>query len=379
MKLYLRPGVVASAVLWLIVATPAAAVGSWIEANAGQANGDVQAIARDGQLTMLLQSHRATLLLPLASEIAIADGEAPIKRMRAQRLELVLEDARPDAEASFSSPRTAVSRYFRDVSDDGAVAEIRHYDVVRFNEVYPGIDLVYRFRDGRIEYDFEVEANADPSVVRLRLDGSDNLVLDANGNLVASVGDATLTQRAPEIFTIEAGQRQPLAGEFVLTENTFGFALAAHDEDKALVIDPVIEFSGYLGGSGFDSGKDIARNPAGNLVITGESASLDIPGAGNLTGGQDIYIAEIDRNNGSLLWINFIGGSHDDFSDAMTLDSQGNIVAVGYTSSPDFPTLNAFQSNHVGSEDPAEGFDWDGLVFKFAADGSQLIFSTYYG
>ena len=148
------------------------------------------------------------------------------------------------------------------------------------------------------------------------------------------------------------------------------------------MIDPVIEFSSYLGGSADESGPDVAVNPRGNLIVNGVTRSLDIPGApgGYTLGGQDLFVAEIDRDNGQLLWIAFIGGSAVDFSDSLSVDSLGNVIAVGYTASSDFPTVNAFQVTLAGSEDPASAeYPWDGIVVKLNDNGSQLVFSTYYG
>ncbi len=363
----------------LCASTAQSSIGSWIEPNLGQTDPAVKAIARDGELTLLLEPHRVRVLLPRSTTVVPGSGEQAVTRRGAQLLELTVEGADMQAPVGFGAAMTGVSRYFRGADDSAWLHRVTHHQSVRFFDVYPGIDLVYRLRDSRIEYDFLVEAGADPGQIALQLRGADRIA-SLDGDLVAMTGSGEFRQHAPEVFRVVDGELQPVAGQFELDGERFGFALAGDDRHD-LVIDPVIEFSTYLGGSGDDAGSDIAVNNRGNLIVNGTTMSLDIPGApGAYTlGGQDFFVAEIDRTGSQLLWISFIGGSGSDWSDALTVDSQGNIIAVGYTESSDFPTVNAFQTTFAGADESPSAFKWDGHVVKLSDDGSQLVFSTYYG
>ncbi len=346
----------------------------------GQAMAGVKAIARDRELTMLIEPHRARVLLPTTTTVANGERERPITARSAQLLEVLVVGADRQAAVEFGAGMTGVSRYFRGADAGAWLDSVSHHDSVRFIDVYPGIDLVYRLRGSRIEYDFLLDAGADPGQIALEIIGADDVEL-TDGNLIATTGSGELRQHAPEVFRVVGGAIQPVAGEFRHDGNRYGFAVAA-DDTHEIIIDPVIEFSTYLGGSADEFGPDIAVNPRGNLVVNGVTRSLDIPGApgGYTLGGQDIFVAEIDRDNSQLLWIAFIGGSEIDFSDSLSIDSLGNVIAVGYTASSDFPTVNAFQAMFAGSEGPASAeYPWDGVVVKLNDDGSQLVFSTYYG
>ncbi|MBT8098114.1 MAG: hypothetical protein KJO82_00115, partial [Gammaproteobacteria bacterium] len=183
------------------------------------------------------------------------------------------------------------------------------------------------------------------------------------------------TQHAPEVFRVLDDGLERVAGSFQIDGDTIGFAVDASPQ-AALIIDPVIEFSGYLGGSDDDAGVDIKVNGRDNVIIGGRAASVDIPGVGGAgPAATDIFMAEIDRDTGQLLWITFVGGAGDDTLGEFEFDSQGNIIGVGATASSDFPTVNAFQSTYAGGGI----LFYDGVVFKLNDDGSQFLFSTYYG
>ncbi len=358
-----------------------AAAGIWIEPNLGQADAPVQAIARDGAMTLLLQSHLMQVLLPRVDANASGPGEPSAPPGSALLIEQTLVGAHRDVPVSWGEPGAGVSRYFRGANPDRWLDRVPHHDTVRFSEVYAGIDLVYRLRDQRLQYDFEAAAGADLSQIRIALDGVETIAIDAHGNLVATTAAGEFRQRRPQVFRVAGDRLDPVAGGFRLDGNTVGFVVDRPRPSDQILIDPVIEFSGYLGGSGVDIGKDIGVNNRGNLVVSGDTQSVDFPGTqGFVPGDRDLFIAEIDRSTGQLLWVTVLGGSAAEFSDEFKLDSQGNIVSVGFTESADFPVVNAFQDTFIGNEDPLDDdFNYDGLVFKLNDDGSQIVFSTYYG
>ena len=377
----LIPVAVAISLAVVLVSPAQAAIGGWIEPNLGQADAPVQAIARDGDMTLLLESHRVQVLLPRLEAIASGRGGQAVQLTEAWLVEQTLVGACEGVKATWGEPGAGVSRYFRGADPDRWLGSVAHHDSVRFAGVYPGIDLVYRLRGQRLEYDFEAAAGADLSQIRIALEGVEATAIDARGDLVAATAAGEFRQRKPQVFRVDGDRLHPVDGAFRLDGDTFGFVVDRPHPDDKILIDPVIEFSGYLGGSGTDLGRDIGVNSRGNLIVSGETQSVDFPGtAGPLPGDSDLFIAEIDRSTGQLLWVSFLGGSAADHTDEFEFDSNGNIVSVGYTESPDFPTVNAFQDTFVGNEDPLDDDrNYDGLVFKLNDDGSQIVFSTYYG
>jgi hypothetical protein len=133
---------------------------------------------------------------------------------------------------------------------------------VRMTEVYPGIDLVYYGNEGQLEYDFVLAPGANPNQIAMEFEGSDRLELDAHGDLIAWVDGRAVSWRKPVVYQEADGQRVEIAGAYRLNDASLtyqaeaprriGFELAAYDHSKPLVIDPVLVYSTYLGGSGSD-------------------------------------------------------------------------------------------------------------------------------
>ena len=124
---------------------------------------------------------------------------------------------------------------------------------VRYQRVYPGINLEYYGNQGRLEYDFEVAPGADPQQIALRFEGPRKLALDAAGNLVYGEGGGEVETKRPRC-TKNSARNGRVAGSFVQrADGTVGFELGSYDHSRTLVIDPVLSYSTYLGGSGAES------------------------------------------------------------------------------------------------------------------------------
>lgn len=249
------------------------------------------------------------------------------------------------------------------------------YEKVRYRNLYPGIDLIYYGRQRHLEYDLVVAPGADPAAIRLRVAGMDGLRVDDGGALRLQVADRTLTLSKPVIYQETAGGRQAVKGGYVrLADNQVGLQLASYDRSKPLIIDPVLNYSTFLGGSGFDQGKGVAVDGAGNIYVVGQAASGDFPVMGalqnsNAGGGSDVFVAKFNPA-GTMLFATYLGGSGDDRGFAVAVDDTA-LYIVGDTTSADFPTQNADQ--------PAAAGDIDAFVAKMTKDGSSLMYSTYLG
>ena len=130
---------------------------------------------------------------------------------------------------------------------------------MRYQDVYPGVDLVYYGNQGQLEYDFEVAPGADPGSIAWRFQGQDKVRLDGGGNLVLATGSGEVRLNAPRVYQQFGSEQRPVAGRFALQEDgKVGFDLAAYDRRRALVIDPVLTYSTYFGGSGSEACSAIA-------------------------------------------------------------------------------------------------------------------------
>ena len=152
------------------------------------------------------------------------------------------------------------------------------YARVQYQDLYPGIDLVYYGTQRQIEYDFVVRPGADPNRIVLGFEGADRLDVDAHGDLVLHTAGGVVRQRRPLIYQEVDGVRRAIPGGYVKLDGTqVSFRVAAYDTRRPLVIDPALVYSTFLGGSAPDFGLGIAVDAAGNAYVTGETTSADFP------------------------------------------------------------------------------------------------------
>lgn len=259
---------------------------------------------------------------------------------------------------------------------------------LRYREVYAGVDLVFYGAAGRLEYDFVLQAHADPSAIELELSGHRGARVDANGDLIVDTDAGEIAWKRPEIYQEIGGVRRPVEGRFrVAHGRTVQFEVAAYDRERELVIDPALKYSTYLGGAGNDSARGVAVDSAGNVYVVGATASMELPTlsayqpnfgggtAGPLTG--DGFVAKFNAA-GALVYLTFLGGSGDDGLAAIAIDAAGNAYVTGATNSSDFPVVNPVQSQFggFGGSITRPG---DAVVAKLGPNGDKLIYSTYLG
>jgi len=149
------------------------------------------------------------------------------------------------------------------------------------------------------------------------------------------------------------------------------FEVAAYDASQPLIIDPVLAYSTFLGGSGSDAGIAIALDKGGNAYVMGMTFSTNFPiteGAFQTTFGQ-VFVTKLNPTGSALLYSTYLGGGT---GRAIAVDADGNAYVTGMTFSTNFPTtLGAFQPTSDGSG--------DAFVTKLDPTGSALLYSTYLG
>jgi Beta-propeller repeat/3'-5' exonuclease len=128
--------------------------------------------------------------------------------------------------------------------------------------------------------------------------------------------------------------------------------VGSYDVAKPLIIDPVLSYSTYLGGSDLDFGVGIAVDTSGNAYVTGNTSSPDfpivhpLPAPNNaLQGNNDAFVSKLSFDSAtstlSLAYSTYLGGSSGDAAGVgITVDTSGNAYVTGNTSSPDFPTVH---------------------------------------
>jgi uncharacterized repeat protein (TIGR01451 family) len=331
------------------------------EPNQGQTDRDVKFLSRGRGYTLFLTGEEAVLAVP-----------GSVLRMR-------LLGSNPAPQMAAVDKLPGESNYFLGRDPTKWHRDIPHYARVLYRNVFPDVDLVFYGNQRQLEFDLVVGPGGDPARIRLGFSGGRTLEIGAEGDLLSRVGDAEVRFHKPLVYqrmaANEAG-RQFLDGRYVLRgEGEIGFQVADYDRSKTLVIDPVLSYSTFLGGSGFDAGAGIAVDRAGSAYVTGETASIDFPTAGAYQGSNqgtsDVFVTKLDPSGTSLVYSTYLGGALAERGTSIAVDSAGNACVTGRTNSEDFPLSNAWQSQLFG--------DFDAFVSELNAQGNALRFSTYLG
>jgi hypothetical protein len=260
-------------------------------------------------------------------------------------------------------------------------AGVPTYGKVVYQSVYPGIDMKFYGNNQELEYDVIVQPGAHPSTVRFGYEGVQGLKITSSGQLEILLRNGeSLFQKRPVIYQQIAGQRVDVDGAFRLLNHSkqYGFQVAAYNKNYPLVIDPVLEYSTYLGGDLDDVGHGIAVDASGHVYVTGATASPNFPALSTQTsfrGKNDVFITKINvTGTSTLIYSTYLGGNDIDIGYGIALDNAGNAYVTGSTKSEDFPTTSSILDPGRGTANK----EIDAFVTKVNSDGT-LAYSTYVG
>ena len=248
------------------------------------------------------------------------------------------------------------------------------YAQARYKNIYPGIDLIYYGNQHQLEYDFEVTPGADPRQIHFAVEGARHMQVAGDGNLRIDTNIGQVSFQAPLIYQSRNGKRIPVQGGYSVDDAaTVSFHMASYDPRQKLVIDPVLNYSTYLGGSGDEQVAGITVDANGSAYIVGSTDSADFPLTtfGSASSDSQVFVAKLDATGSNLLFCDFLGGAGQDNGYGIALDGTNNVVVTGSTASDDFPVVNAFQATYPGS--------YNAFLAKISPDGSSLTYSTYFG
>jgi len=281
-----------------------------------------------------------------------------------------------------------VSNYYRGNDPSKWRTGVAQFGKVRYRQIYPGVDLVFYGRGRELEYDLIVAPGADPSQIRIELEGGEETTLDSSGNLVLRTDAGPLRLRKPLVYQENDGGREEVTGRFALhaiepqsgaarSSPEVSFEVTNYDRDRALIIDPIFKRHFRRGGTNGDTPLSVTALPGGLICAVGSTASLNFPvtpGAAQPTHaaptGLDAWVGFLNRDGTKLISSTYFGGDGDDEALAVAVDQFGIAHVTGYTQSANFPVH--------GSLAQAYGGQGDAFMAAFSISGASL-YSLYYG
>lgn len=371
------------------------------EENQGQTAREVRYVAHGGRYELFLTPQEAVIALRPTKDLDFSPKHrsAYLRAVREQRraakaqtttaLRMRLEGANPEPQISGAERLPTRVNYFTGSDPKNWHTDVPAYARVKYTGIYPGVDLVFYGNQGRLEYDFVVAPGADPRAIQLKIDGARKMRVNAHGDLVLSVAEGEVEFQKPLIYQQVNGQKREIAGNYVvLGDHRVTFSVANYDRRERLILDPILNYSTYLGGSGTENYAlpvGIAVDSAGDAFVAGETTSVDFPAGTNagLVANPNpnlgaSYVAELNPAGDQLLYTSYLIGTTTSLGDgasSVAVDSTGKVYVAGVTFAAGFPSKNPL---------PYSADTTNGTCFVTKLDPTQsgagaLVFSTYLG
>ena len=356
------------------------------EENRGQTDSRVNYLARGKGYTLFLTPNETVLALrhalptenekPGANSIVMSPANAPRWSQEVVRFRLAGGSANPKIEALEKLP--GISNYYIGNDPSKWHTGIPNFRKVIYRDAYPGVDLTYYGNPGLLESDFVVAPGADPGVIAWNVDGVKRMRVDASGDLILETADASMSLQKPVVYQMVAGVRREVTGAYFVDGKKVRFAIGPYDRSQSLVIDPILFYSTYLGGSNGSIGdvaNGVAVDKAGEAFVAGIASSTDFPttsafqdtlGSGAFA---NAFVTKFAANGSSLVFSTYLGGGSNDAANGIAADAAGNSFVVGRTTSSNFPLHLPLQGQAQFTGNQC------GFVSTFSPAGA-LTFST---
>ena len=367
------------------------------EPNKGQTEPSVQFLSRGSGYSLFLTP--GEVVLNLERQQAASASQAPDNKPEAapvDTLRMKLVGANPHAAVAGVDPQAGVVSYFVGNNPKKWHTGVPTYGKVSYARVYPGVDLVFYGNQRQLEYDFVVAPGADPSRIAWQIDGAKPTV-DADGNLVLTAANGPAGFKRPVVYQMDGDRKIAVDGAFDVAGERISFRLGSYDRAKPLVIDPVLTYASYLGGSGFDAIYGLALDSEGSIYVTGLTHSSDFPVQGQYESfptkadsrWSTAFVTKFSPDGSSLVYSTYLGGSDSDQGNSIALDSSNEAYVAGTTYSNDFPMANAYQtycapgpyngnSNDITERNGCGSYN-SAFITKLNSTGTALLYSTFFG
>ena len=381
------------------------------EANQGQSDKQVKFLSRGQGYTLFLTGDEAVLSLRRSSAqdadrdklAALKPAAFKSKSIDSAVLRMKLVGANSSATVSGSEEQEGKSNYFIGNDSSRWRTNVSNYSKVRYQDAYPGVDLVYYGNQRQLEYDFVVAPGSDPRIITLDVSADSEvsgkrtiapLRIAENGDLLVPTDGGQVRFHKPVVYQPENSSsihaiggnpdavtaKNTIDGRWILKAgNQVGFEVASYDPSRALVIDPALSYSTYLGGTGTDGAFGVAIDSMGDCYVTGFTSSTNFPTKNPYqkknAGGVDTFVTKLNRTGTALVYSTYIGGSSTEYPFGISVDSTGEAYEIGNTGSTNFPvTSGAFQTTCLSCANYPAVF-----LTKLNVNGTALVYSTFLG
>jgi hypothetical protein len=281
------------------------------------------------------------------------------------------------------------NNYFYGNDSTNWCTDVPNYCEIIYENLYENIDLRYYVSEKGLKYDFIVHPEGEPDNIKFKIIGSDDLFINNEMNLTIMTEFGPIVDSDLYIYQEIENNKQKIGGRFnIIDSKIFGFNISDDfNRNIDLIIDPFLNYSTYVGGSGTDWPLEISIDLEGNAYIAGRTNSLNFPitsyaydntfNGGIGSNHWDIFIYKLNKNGSNLIYSTFIGGYGNDNAYGLTLDIEGNAYLTGITISSNntsnFPiTSNAFDKTYNGGSS-------DIIILKLNQNGSSILYSTFIG
>jgi hypothetical protein len=372
------------------------------EENRGQAAHDVKFVSHGSgyafslapqEIDIAVLRRRAMTASPIHRAAALRALREARKAMKTTVIRMQLEGANPMPVIAANEPLPGKSNYFVGSDRDKWVTDVPSYGRVKYSGIYPGVDVEFYGNQRQLEYDFTVAPGADPKAITLKIDGAQELTIDSHGDLILHTPDGDAKFQKPVVYQMFGAERHEVAANYDLaSRNRVTFAVAKYDRSLPLVIDPLLTYSTFLGGSGDESGLGIAVDASGDAFITGSTTSTDFPTVAatafqatspvlhNLPPDTGCaFITELNPAGAQQLYSSYLcGTSGMDSAFAVALDPNGKVYVAGATFSIDFPTTaSALIQSPLATNPRGTGFVTK--IDPTLTGAASLLYSSYVG
>jgi len=285
--------------------------------------------------------------------------------METYRMDVLLIDANPHAKITTEGKSKDYVQYY-----NHNALNVHSYSKIIYHNVYPEIDWVI-YKSGRnIKYDFVVHPGGNPEQIKLKTEWVEDLKLTRDGSLVLKNQLGNITEKKPVSFQ----NNTEIETKFHLENDVLSFKLEKYAQGEKLVIDPVLQWATYYGGTANDYGYSCLVDGSGNVYMAGgTNSTTNIADGGHQIsfqgGHSDAFLVKFNAA-GVRQWATYYGGTESEYG-RCALDASGYVYLFGSTKS----TENIASGGHQNS---INGTEYDAFIVKFDSDGVRQ-WGTYYG